>query len=52
MAKRGARVSFEHVRALNMIDIEFTTHKNILEAWKCYLDGLHDLPRFFSTNSI
>lgn len=40
MATRGARVSFEHVRALNMIDIEFTKHKDIAEAWKYYLDCL------------
>ena len=40
MATRGARVSFEHVRALNMIDIEFTKHKDITEAWKYYLDCL------------
>lgn len=43
MATRGSRVSFEHVRALNMIDIEFKDEEKITDAWKCYLDSLADL---------
>ncbi len=42
MATRGERVSFNHVRALNMIDIEFYDEKNITDAWKCYLDCLNE----------
>jgi len=41
MATRGSRVSFDHVRALNMIDVEFNEHKNITNAWKSYLDILN-----------
>lgn len=41
MTTRGAKVSFEHVRALNMIDIEFNKHKAVSNAWKCYLDILY-----------
>ncbi len=33
MATRGARVSFEHVRALNMIDIEFVNITTVTKAW-------------------
>ncbi|WP_347251277.1 DUF6680 family protein [Legionella sp.] len=41
MATRGARVSFEHVRALNMIDTEFVGIKKVILAWKNYLDCLN-----------
>lgn len=54
MATRNARVSLEHVRALNMIDIEFYEHrniagiswklqpdKNVREVWKAYHDHLN-----------
>lgn len=54
MATRSARVSVEHVRALNMIDIEFYEHhrtlgiphlskrdKTVREIWKAYHDHLH-----------
>jgi hypothetical protein len=54
MATRGSRVSSEHVRALNMIDLVFygektlgvlrrsTQEKAVLEAWKEYLDHLNN----------
>lgn len=43
MATRAARVSFEHVRALNMIDIEFHARKDrdVIENWRTYLDHLN-----------
>jgi hypothetical protein len=53
MATRAARVSAQHVHALNMIDIEFygrrvfgvrfqsKSEKQIVEAWKTYLDQLN-----------
>jgi len=43
MATRSiaGRVSFDHVTALNMIDIEFYKEKEITDAWKCYLDCLN-----------
>lgn len=42
MATRAARISFEHVRALNLIEIEFIGKKEklIRDAWKTYLDHL------------
>ena len=42
MATRNARISVDHVRALNSIDIEFTTEKAVTLAWKAYLDHLND----------
>jgi hypothetical protein len=45
MATRGARVSFEHVRALNMIDTEFYDEIKVKDAWKCYLDCLNENPQ-------
>lgn len=54
MATRAARLSMEHVRALNMIDIEFyetskflwfsrqsSQDKAVREAWKTYHDHLY-----------
>jgi len=51
MATRGARLSPEHVRALNMIDLTFygngaarrtKMEQNVLDAWKEYLDHLYE----------
>ncbi|MDN4063902.1 MULTISPECIES: DUF6680 family protein [Ralstonia solanacearum species complex] len=54
MATRGARVSADHVRALNMIDLAFygnvrfgrksrsNTEQAVLTAWKVYHDHLSD----------
>ncbi len=38
MATRAARVSAQHVQALNMIDFEFYNNERIRELWKIYLD--------------
>ena len=47
MATRGTTLSPRHVEALNMIDLEFSINnkdeKLVVEAWKMYLDHLHDL---------
>lgn len=42
MATRAAGLSPEHVRALNMIDLEFKDQKLVLNAWKEYLDHLNE----------
>jgi hypothetical protein len=45
MATRAARISPEHVKALNMIDLEFyggrNKEKRVREAWRAYLDHLN-----------
>ncbi len=47
MATRGSSLSYQHVEALNRIDLEFSNDKKyakIIEAWKEYFDNLsrHD----------
>lgn len=46
MATRAYSISWEHVNALNRIDVEFdrniTKEKAVLDAWKSYLDLLND----------
>ena len=48
MATRASRINFQHVEALNMIDLEFSENKKqekeILIAWKIYLDHLNSFP--------
>ena len=39
MATRAARLSMEHVQALNMIDITFNGEQKIIDAWNLYRDG-------------
>ena len=48
MATRHARLSTEHVHALNSIDIEFFKDKPVALAWKAYLDHLNDTPMILS----
>jgi len=47
MATRAATLSTEHVKALNMIDLEFHgwKYKNVTTAWKTYLDHLNSYPK-------
>lgn len=49
MSTRDNRVSLEHVRALNMIDIIFAGRskkdKAVVEAWSEYRDHLHAYPK-------
>lgn len=47
MATRGSSLSYQHVEALNRIDLEFSNDKKyekVIEAWKEYFDNLskHD----------
>ncbi|WP_319416467.1 DUF6680 family protein [Marispirochaeta aestuarii] len=44
MATRGSTLAPEHVRSLNLIDIEFSKkkHKDIRDKWKEYFDHLCD----------
>lgn len=46
MATRASVISPEHVRALNMITIEFPkeSYPAVLEAWKVYFDHLNSYP--------
>lgn len=46
MATRASVTSPEHVRALNMISIEFPkeSYPFVLEAWKVYFDHLNSYP--------
>lgn len=41
MRTRAARVSPQHVEALNAIDLVFRKDKKVREAWKVYLDHLN-----------
>jgi len=45
MATRASPLAPDHVKALNMIDIEFygkeKKYKDVIEAWKAYLDQLN-----------
>jgi hypothetical protein len=40
MATRPTRISWEHVRALNMIDIEFYRQQSVIDKWRIYHDHL------------
>lgn len=63
MATRGARLSADHVRGLNMIDLSFYGYvglgrkwtsrldQNVLDAWKEYHDHLSDLANMNSMNT-
>ncbi|MDA3910534.1 MAG: hypothetical protein PF448_04160 [Bacteroidales bacterium] len=47
MATRGTALSYQHVEALNRIDLEFSKHKkysNVITAWKEYFDNLNQKP--------
>lgn len=66
MATRGARLSADHVRGLNMIDLSFYGYvgfgrnwtsrrdQNVLDAWKEYYDHLSDVVNmnFMSTEAL
>lgn len=48
MITRAQSINFEHVKALNAIDLEFDgrkrSEKGVIDAWKKYLDHLGDKP--------
>lgn len=45
MATRAEPVSSEHVKALNMIDVEFYNDKEITSTWNAYRDHLNSYPQ-------
>jgi len=45
MATRADILSLEHVKALNMIDIEFYNEKSIRNAWDIYRKHLNSYPK-------
>jgi hypothetical protein len=45
MATRAEPVSFEHVKALNMIDVEFYGDESITNTWNIYRDHLNSYPQ-------
>lgn len=40
MRTRAQRLHYDHVQALNTIDVEFYDERQVVEAWKKYLDSL------------
>jgi hypothetical protein len=44
MATRGDKLSLDHVKALNMIDIEFYNEQEIKNEWNVYRDQLNTNP--------
>lgn len=44
MRTRGMGLSFEHVNALNLIEVEFHKNADVIDAWKKYLDELSKPP--------
>lgn len=45
LATRAETTSLEHVKALNMIDIEFCNEKEIIEKWNIYRQHLNSYPQ-------
>lgn len=45
METRAQALSFEHVRALNKIDVAFYRNKKVREAWSTYRDHLNSYPK-------
>ena len=45
MRTRGLRQHWEHVGALNLVEVEFINHSAVVDAWKAYLTNLeNELP--------
>lgn len=40
MRTRSQPISWEHVQALNLVELEFRNYTNVIDAWKKYLDNL------------
>ncbi len=45
MRTRRTPIHFEHVGALNLVEVEFSENKDVVDAWKAYLKNLgEELP--------
>ena len=44
MRTRGMPIHWEHVGALNLVEVEFSDHENVIERWKEYLAHLNEHP--------
>ena len=42
MATRASGLNYNHVEALNLIEVEFNEEKEVKAAWKAYLDHLNE----------
>ena len=45
MSTRSNTLSFDHVSALNLVEIEFQDNPKVGDKWKAYFDGLAEHPR-------
>ena len=45
MSTRSNTLSFDHVSALNLVEIEFHSNSKVVDKWKAYFDGLAEYPR-------
>ena len=44
MRTRGMPIHWDHVGALNLVEVEFIDHQDVIEPWKEYLALLHERP--------
>ena len=44
MRTRGMPIHWDHVGALNLVEVEFSDHENVIERWKEYLAHLNERP--------
>lgn len=44
MRTRQTPLSFEHVEALNLVEVEFAKNESVIDAWKAYLTQLREPP--------
>jgi hypothetical protein len=51
LATRAEPASLEHVKALNLIDIEFYEEKKIRDSWNIYRDHLNSYPQNSDTST-
>jgi|SRR5437762_256161 len=42
MATRAATLAATHIEALNLLDVEFADHPEVLDRWRLYKDHLYD----------
>ena len=44
MRTRGLPIHWDHVGALNLVEVEFINHPEVIQAWTKYLDHLNERP--------